>query len=324
MKYFLMLIFILHFVYSCSSNRLKSLKPAGYEKFQYYTVKEGNLEAIFIDNSEMEPHHRAGYNGIAELYHIDQDSSVFSPTTAGFNLEHIFSGDTLEQFYEPRVSPMVLYKKSNNEVLLYQEATPFSGAETLTEFKVVEPHYIDVTFRCILHDKQYFRHGYAGFFWASYIHGPSDRNIYFQGFTKDDSLEKWISAFSEIHGIESTHRNINDEYDFNFVPDFRIRLASNFSDYRFSSPFYYGLFNNMILAFFFESSEIIRFTQSPSGGGRTAGGRINPAWDFQYIIPDVKTGQEYSFKARIVYKLFINNDDIIGEYEKWKSNLKIN
>ena len=315
MKQISFTLVLILFVVSCSGEKVTTLKPLGYEQFTFLTLEEGDLKAVFVDNSEIPPNHRAGYNGITELYHTFQDSSIFVPRVAGFNLEHIFSGDSLEEFYEPRVTPMVLYKKSNTEVMLYQGVTPFSGAESLTEFKLVAPHYIDITFRCILHDKHYFRHGYAGFFWASYINAPPDRNIYFKGFTGSESVDKWISAFSEKHGTESTHTGINDEYDFYFAPDFRIRLANDFSDYRFYLPFYFGRFHNMALAFLFESSEVIRFTQSPTGGGGA-----NPAWDFQYLIPDAETGREYSFKARMVYKPFINNEDIRQEYEKWIRN----
>jgi hypothetical protein len=307
--------FVLFFVVSCSPNPLTTLEPEGEEQFQNIKIEKGDLKAVFVDNSEMPPNHRAGYNGIAELYHVDQDSSIFVPLFAGFNLEHIFNGDSLEQFFEPRINPMILYKKSETEVLLYQKKTPYSSAESLTEFTVVAPYYIDITFRCIFHDKAYFRHGYAGFFWASYINKPPDRNIYFRGIDEGQPDEKWISAFSGTHGIKSTHKGINDQHDFFFASGFNIQLAKNFSNYRYTRPFYFGRFHNMALAFFFESSEIIRLTQSPTGGGQT-----NPAWDFQYLIPDPKTGKEYSFQARMVYKPFVDNEDITQEFEIWTKN----
>jgi len=191
---------------SCGGHKKMSLEPIDFEQLKSVKIEKGNLKAVFIDNTELPPVHRAGYNGIAELYHTDQDSTVFVPAYAGFNLEHAFGGDSLVQFFEPRINPMTLYMKSENEVFLYQKVTPISVAESITEFKLVEPCYIDITFRCILHDKQYFRHGYAGFFWASYINKPPDRNIYFRGITEDQPSETWISAFSEKHGTKSTHR----------------------------------------------------------------------------------------------------------------------
>ncbi|MBG0859831.1 MAG: hypothetical protein IQL11_10025 [Bacteroidales bacterium] len=312
LKHLIFVVTVLLLAISCSGKKLMSLEPIGFGKVKTVTIEKGDLKAVFIDNTELSPVHRAGYNGIAELYHAMQDSTVFVPAYAGFNLEHVFSGDSLVQFFEPRINPMTLYRKEENEVLLYQKATPISGAESLTEFKLVEPCYIDITFRCILHDKQYFRHGYAGFFWASYINKPPDRNIYFRGIIEGQPSETWISAFSEKHGTKSTHRGIHDVYDFFFAPNFKASLANNYSDYRYSKPFYYGRFHNMVLAFLLKSTEIIRLTQSPTGGGNN-----NPAWDFQYIIPNPKTEKEYSFRARLIYKPFTDNQDILGEYEKW-------
>jgi hypothetical protein len=297
----------------CSGKKVTTLKPTGFDQSKTITIEKGDLKAIFIDNTGTPPVHRPGYNGITELYHSHQDSTVFKPSIAGFNLEHIFSGDSLIQFFEPRLNPMTLCRKSEYEVLLYQEATPVSGVESLTEFRLVEPCYIDVTFRCILHNTQYFSHGYAGFFWASYINNTEDSNIYFKGITEGSTSKKWITAFSEVHGTKSTHKGINDNYDLYFAPGFEAKLPKNYSEYRFSEPYYYGRFHNMVLAYLFKSSETIRLAQSPTGGG----GNGYPAWDFQYIVPNPKIGKVYSFRARMIYKPFVGNKDISEEYEKY-------
>ena len=211
--------------------------------------------------------------------------------------------------------PMQLYQISDTEILLYQSPTPLSQVESQTIFKLVDPHYIDVTFRCVFHSKDFFKHDYAGFFWASYINKPQDKKIYFRGRDKQSSVYEWISAFSEKHGLKSTHLWEKDNQNIFFQSNFNATLASHFSDYVYQYPFYYGRFHNMVLAYFFDRSKGIRFSQSPTGGGAT-----NPAWDFQYIIPDLKVGQEYSFHARIVYKEFKNREDILNEYQTWDKN----
>lgn len=286
--------------------------PKGYEKENVLTIENSNLKAVFVDNTAVKPDHMAGYNGIAQLYHAEEDSSLFVPTYAGFNLEHIFGGDSLHQLFEPRLHPMTLFRKSDDEVLLYQDTTPLSAVESLVEFKVVAPHYIDIKFQCILHDDQFFRHGYAGFFFASYMQNPEDKKIYFKGVSENKNHSSWVAAWSDRHGFNSTHRSINDDHDFFFAPNFNASLASNFSQFRYTDPYYYGRFGKMALAFFFDSNEIIRFSQSPTGGGE-----FNPAWDFQYIIPSPQVGKKYSFRARMVYKPFVSDDDISNEYEKW-------
>lgn len=312
---FFMIIFgLIPFLFTCSGKRNDSIKPEGYEAQNILTIEKGHLKAIFVDNTEIKPHHRAGYNGIAQIYHREQDSAVFVPAFAGFNLEHIFGGDSLHELFEPRKHPMTLYRKSDVEVLLYQAPTPLSGVESLTAFKVVSPHYIDIAFECILHSEDFFTHDYAGFFWASYIRNPSDKKIYFRGVPENErGSPEWIGGWSEEHGVASTHRGIADDHDFFFADDFNARLANHFSAYRYMEPYFFGRYKNMVLGFLFDADEVIRFSQSPNGGGRGQ----NPAWDFQYLIPSPRTGKKYSFKARIIYKPFISENDMAEEYKKW-------
>ena len=67
----------------------------------------------------------------------------------------------------------------------------------------------------------------------------------------------------------------------------------------------------MVFVYLFSEPEdgIIRFSQSPTGGGPE-----NPAWDFQFIIPDFIVGKEYSFTVRLIYKEWISLEDIVEEY----------
>jgi len=289
-----------------------SLKPDRLEAQKVVRLSNGVINAIFVDNNAFGEDHRASYNGIAGLTHRSQDSSVFVPFYAGFNLEHIFGGDSLAQLFEPRKHPMELYKISDSEVLLYQSPTPLSHLESQTVFKLTDSHYIDVAFRFIIHDGSFFKHGYAGLFWASYIHEPGDKKIYFLGSEEGSESTAWISAYSTKHGTKSTHIGTRQKDPIYFAPNFNATLASHFSDYRYEQPFYYGRFHNMVLAYMFKPEKGIRFSQSPTGGGE-----LNPAWDFQFIVPDFEVGQEYSFQARILYKEFTGENDVLDEFEDW-------
>ncbi len=294
-----------------------SLRPDQLEKQKVVRLTNGLLNVVFVDNCAFGEQHRAGYNGIAELTHRSQDSSVFVPDYAGFNLEHIFGGDSLTELFEPRKHPMELFSKSDKEVVLYQSPTPLSSVESQTVFRLTDTHYIDISFRFIVHDRKFFRHGYAGLFWASYIHAPVDRKIYFLGFEGDENSPHWISAYSSMHGLKSTHVVKNEQKPVYFASNFNASLASHFSDYTFDQAFYYGRFHNMVLAYMFRSDSGIRFSQSPTGGGDR-----NPAWDFQFIVPDFKVGQEYSFQARLLYKEFAGATDVLEEYRLWLSKFK--
>ena len=315
-RIFLFSIVLLFLTSYCSRHARPTLNPALTQPQKTVALSAGDLRVVFVDNSAYGSTHRAGYNGIAELRHSGQDSSVFVPFYAGFNLEHVFGGDSLKELFEPRRNPMLLYKISDRQVALYQPETPLSHVESLTTFELVQPHYIDVTFQCIIHSKEFFKHNYAGLFWASYIHAPEDKHIYFWGRKKDESTDQWVSAFSKKHGVKSTHLYENDKENIYFAPNFNATLASHFSDYVYSEPFYFGRFHNMALAYLFDRAQGIRFSQSPTGGGAK-----NPAWDFQFIIPNFKVGKVYSFKARVVYKPFAGAEDIMAEYRNWKNGL---
>src|SRR5215470_2807097 len=113
------------------------------------TFRVGDLTAVIGDN---DPHdkHAAGYNGIQQLTHRSEPTTLFVPTVAGLNLEHIFDGDReLRQrndpkvFFEPRTASMEFKKVSASEAELHQPPTPTFQLESWTRFKLVAPHYID-------------------------------------------------------------------------------------------------------------------------------------------------------------------------------------
>ena len=277
----------------------------------------GDLTATFVNNEAIPPVHRAGYNGIARLTHREQDSTIFVPLYAGFNLEHIFGSDSLIEVFEPRKHPMKISQQGPKSIELYQSPTPLSHVESKTIFELKPPHYIDVDFEFMIRDRSFFTHGWVGLFWASYIHEPEDKHIYFWGTAGAETRPGWIAAFSEKHGYQSTHLSRDDNHHLYFAENFNPPLlVHNFSNYRFHQPFYYGRFRNMVLIYMFDNDQDIRFSQSPTGGGP-----LNPAWDFQFIIEPFEINKVYQFKARIVYKPFMNQLDVIEEFEKWQQAL---
>jgi hypothetical protein len=69
-----------------------SLRPGHLESHKVIRLSNGVINVVFVDNTAFGEEHRAGYNGIAELTHMSQDSSVFVPYYAGFNLELVYLG----------------------------------------------------------------------------------------------------------------------------------------------------------------------------------------------------------------------------------------
>lgn len=283
----------------------------------YETFRAGDLTAIIGDNESSDPH-RAGYNGVWSLTHRTESTNLFVPAVAGMNLEHIFDGDKRDTdgsrkiFFEPRTAPMTLKKISDAEAELHQDPTPTFHLESWTRFKLVEPHYLDFTFRCVP-TQHVFAHGYIGLFWANYINAPDDKSLYFRG----GSL--WQQLCAQKHNDESTVRHKDDKIELKFSDGLGDSLYRNLSPLRFDEPFFYGLYRKHIFVVMFDRTEGIRFTHSPTGGGVNAtAGTTNPAWDFQYLIPKYEVKQEYGFRARVVYRERCGRDDLVREFENWR------
>lgn len=278
------------------------------------TFQAGDLTAVIGDNDAYDGR-RAGYNGVHRLIHKTQPTSLFGIT--GLNHEHIFDGEQdlrgdTKVFFEPRNAPMTFTRVSGTEAELHQPATPTFFLESWTRFKLVAPHYIDFTFRCKPHQHA-FRNDTIGLFWASYINAPENKSIYF----RDD--KGWVQFCTQRHDDESTVRHVDDKVELKFAPDTRDTLYRNFSQIRYTDPFYYGLFGNHVYILMFDRFEGIRFSHSPSSGGPPSA--PNPAWDWQFIIPKYDVLQEYGYRARVVYREKCSRDEILQEFKAWRESL---
>lgn len=140
-----------------SSSNLRAALPD--ENIGHATLRVGDLTAVIGDNSA-DDEHRAGYNGIWSLQHSAATRSVFVPAVAGLNLEHIVTGEQLDDgkiFFEPRNAAMNFRKLDDHSAELHQPPTPTFHVESWTQFQLVAPHYLDMTFRCKAHQPVFSR-----------------------------------------------------------------------------------------------------------------------------------------------------------------------
>jgi hypothetical protein len=281
-------------------------------------LKAGDLTAVIGDNGS-DGEHRAGYNGIWSLRHRAGKRSPFVPAYAGLNLEHIFDGSTEFRpgnFFEPRTAPMELRRISAHQAELHQPPTPATSLESWTRFTMTPPHFVDMEFRCRPH-LAVFRHGYIGLFWASYIHGPEDKSIYFLG-SAGKGAPNWVQLCTQEHNDESTVRSIADDTVLGMEQHDKGTLYASMSRLRYADPFFYGLFENMTLIFMFDGPGLIRFAHSPSGGGQDPLRRTTcPAWDFQYILPEYEVGSEYTLRIRLCFRPRCTREQVMEEYRGW-------
>lgn len=278
------------------------------------TFQLGDLTAVIGDNEAYEGH-RAGYNGVHRLTHRTNPKPLF--TVTGLNLEHIFDGDQdlrgdRTVTFEPRHAPMTFRKISGSEAELHQSPTPTFHLESWTRFKLVAPHYIDLTFRCKAH-QHVFAYGYIGLFWATYIDAPENKSIYF----RDD--KGWVQFCTQTHYDESTVLHAGDKTQLKFTPDTRPMLYKSISPLRFTDPLYYGFFGSHQYILMFDRTEGIRFSHSPSGGGPPSA--TETAWDWQFIIPDYEVAREYGYRARMAYRERCSRDEVLDEFRNWRATL---
>ena len=277
----------------------------------FVELKRGPVTAVIVDNAPLDlpqlPGHRAGYNGVASLTHEKRPENLFVRSFAGLNFEHIHDGTLAvsREKFEPRRAPMQLRRIDQQTVELYQPPTPNWKLESCGRYRLLEDGTIEYTFECIPR-ADLFRNGYIGLFWASYIHQPEDKAIHFRGRRAEkESGSRWIRAVSPRHGVASTHRPAGPVPNVKIDPEFPLTLVNHPSQYVYTEPWYYGVSHQMAYVLMFRASDGIWFAQSPSGGGRG-----NPAWDFQWFIPDYKVGQAYGFVMRAAYLPFESREQI--------------
>lgn len=268
----------------------------------YVVLKRGDVEAVVVDNRPVDdavlPGHRAGYSGIASLKHAWRQENLFVPLFAGLNFEHIHDGTVQDPkvLFEPRNAPMELRRVDAFTAELYQQPTPHYGLESCLRYHLLEDGTIEMTLECIPRRRD-FHNGYVGLFWACYIHKPESLDLHFLGYpTREPPVARWIQGVTPAHGTLSTHLAANDRRQFAHDPQFPLTLVFNLSHYRYSEPWYYGVSHGMALALLFRAKDQIRMSQSPSGAGPG-----NPAWDFQYFIPDYEVGKRYQMVMRAMY-----------------------
>ncbi|MFB3902388.1 MAG: hypothetical protein ACE15E_02960 [Acidobacteriota bacterium] len=278
---------------------------------------EADRLSCIVTNNTAWGDHQAGYNGIAVLLSPDCPVSPFVAAYAGLNLEFFYdsrpaSTDRALRF-EPRNHPMALTRLASRSAELFQAATPVSGVESRTRFDLKDPYYVDLTFTCIPR-KTDLPGGFLGVFWASYIDDPENKSIYFLG--NKSTLDKpfWVQFMAQQHVRDST---VVGEAAEDLPLDTKTRaLWTDISPLRYSVPFFYGRFRNMVLVYIFKpgQGQEVRFAQSPTGGGNTrAGDGRNPAWDFHLVIPRYVGNRAYVLQARLIYKPWVGREDVLRE-----------
>jgi len=277
----------------------------------YVVLKRGPVTAVIVDNAAVDvpalPGHRAGYNGLASLSHERRRQNLFVPSYAGLNFEHIHDGTlaVAKEKFEPRRNPMQLRVVDEFTVEVYQPPTTNWKLESCGRYRLLKDGTIEYTFECIPR-ADVFKQGYIGLFWASYIDAPEDKVVHFRGRRKGDAgAGQWIRGVTPRHGVDSTHPPAAEHFTPRVDPEFPLTLVNHPSKYEYREPWYFGVSHGMAYVQMFRQRDHVWFAQSPTGGGST-----NPAWDFQWFVPNCKVGKAYGFVMRAAYLPFESREQI--------------
>jgi hypothetical protein len=216
--------------------------------------------------------------------------------------------------------------KSTDRLVRDERDEPWRIASTLT-YTLVEPHSVDLDFRCRAHDPTLFgKRGYAVFFFANYMNDVEQVALNFLGHDRAGDAEHWIAVEAppghpDYNG-GGTYRHVAApalEYDADH--DFKLNLWS-YEWPRYTKPFYFGRAGRgMTLVMMFDKAyneiDEIRLSLFKFKIPKFP----RPAFDWQYVIHHVEAGHEYGFRARLVWKPFVDADDCRREYERWAAEM---
>jgi len=304
-------VMVLTLFYGLGSIHAKD--KSGDRSIRYAILERRDVKAVIVNNEPVDdgvlPGHRGGYSGVASLTHNRQKKNLFVPSYAGLNFEHIHDGTVKPRdvLFEPRRAPMEIKRINRYTAELHQPPTPHWQLESWLKYQLLEDGVLEMTLECIPQART-FKNDYIGLFFASYIHQPESPDIHFLGCPSNDvdAKPQWVRGVTPAHGELSTHPAVDDNRSFARDPDFPLTLVFNRSNYRYSEPWYYGVSHGMAFVLMFRPSDQVRLSQSPSGGGRG-----NPAWDFQWFIPEYEVGKRYQFVMRAMYVPFESREQIV-------------
>lgn len=272
----------------------------------YVVLERAGVRAVIVNNQavkdEVLPDHREGYSGVASLTRQRQSRNLFVPAYAGLNYEHIHDGTVQprEILFEPRNAPLEIRRAEEHTAELHQPPTPHWQLESWLRYTLLEDGTIEMSLECVPRART-FKNGYIGLFFASYIHQPESLDIHFLGHPAKDtgSEAQWIRGVTPEHGVRPTHLAFDDRREFPHDAQFPLSLVFNLSDHRYREPWYYGVSHGMAFVQMFRPQDQVRLSQSPDGAGQG-----NPAWDFQWFIPQYEVGKRYHFVMRAMYLPF--------------------
>ena len=297
-------------------------------------VQGTSFRGTLHDNISNEKRQGSGFNPL--ILKSQPDVNLFRDDAVGLNFEHIFNGAKAQHaisMFTPRREPCQVRKVGDHRYeLRWPSKDSKWGMEAQMTYDLSEPGQVDLHFKCTPMAVDLYSQGFAAMMWASYMNRALDRKIRFWG--KDGERVGWVEfgtgTGSKIEVGTIAHA---DASDLPFEGGAQtLNLVAN-PKKKFITPFYYGLLDGdhdlettddkLLYLVLFDQTESIRFAmwnffQNESGQPDTH----SPAWDWQYVIRNLKAKQSYGYRARVVVKPFKGEEQVWEEYRRWREETK--
>jgi hypothetical protein len=309
-------------------------------------LRDGKLSGTLFDNWANAQRSGSGFN---PLYHSAfPGQNIYRDDFVGLNFEHIFNGveaDHEASLFAPRKDPCVLVVHSASSAsLCWPARDSVWGMECGLRYSL-SGECVDLEFKATP-TRDRFGLGYVSMMWMSLMNHTRDRQIHFYGM--NGKSEGWVTFGEDIYdgfetGTISCYGVPDLPYEAGQIRNMVIAGQTinpqtiNIVEHpykKFLLPFYYGLVagdddsdpstENATMAYImmFDQKEAIRFALwnfITDATGKPD--RHSPAWDWQFVIRNPVIGKTYGYNARVMYKPFVNAEDIKRDYIGWVNGL---
>jgi len=294
------------------------------------TLESNELQVVIGNNEPGQGEfavHRAGYNGVWSLTSVHAPQNCYVPIYAGLNLEHfmddLFMTDEGGDIFEPRHLPMDVEQIAPNAVKLSHATSPLTGVQSETIFQLGPVNTIDLFYRAMLLQSP--RAGQRfGFFWASYINTPDFPGLCFKD---GEGIWNWLcpDQHGQYGGNTVCHVSVDNPTFGDPARQYQPHsLTHSFSRRRYDPALMFGRpgDGSMLYLQMFDQQTPVRLCMSPVGGGLDEDKHLySPAWDWQYIIEQPTVGTAYRLHSRVIYKPYVDRDEVDRLYAAWTAEL---
>ena len=258
--------------------------------------------------------------GITQLACVEEP---FCPVfkRPNLNFEHIMNGcrdDIGRSANTPRTDPMeVRFLSPHSAEVFWPSQRSSWKLDCAMRYTFAGKDAVDMEFEVTPRADEAPR-GFLLFMWASYMHAVRGRTIHFPGVRGDRA--GWVAFGTDgENGTVSGEGQAPLQYD-SEAGAMNLNTAAGV---RFREPVYYGLVDgdqNMMTAgdtmayiMMFDAPEATRFAVWNWGDSPYCS-----AWDWQFLVPNPEVGHTYRHHARMVFKRFSGEADVLDEYHRWR------